>query len=83
MVKGDLEGIGDGGRVNSVRRHGAVLEKLVLEGSEGCGAVGEDELRDWKEAVLERLPPCVDVDWIFLRWRCGRRGRVFRHWSRA
>lgn len=65
MVAGDLKTICDSGRVDSERIGGAALKELLLQDSEGGGSVGEDELGDRKEAVLERLPPTAEVYWIW------------------
>lgn len=82
MIGGDLEGIGDGGRVDSERRRVDSLEELLLQGNEGGGAVGEDELRDWEEAVLEWFSTHVDLDQISRR-RCWWRVGGCRHLERG
>lgn len=74
MFGGDLEGLSDGGGVDSEGIGGrSELEELIFERSDGSGGVGEDEFRDWEEAVLEGLAASVECDWIFRR--CGGRRR--------
>lgn len=73
MVGGDLKGVGKGGIVNT-----GMGNEFLPELGERLNRVREDELGDWEESVLERLPTRMNKgigirvgDWIGL---AGRRG---------
>ena len=69
MLAGDLERFRHVGRIEEGgRATGDFLEELLLDGSESRGSVGEDELRDRKEAVLEDFSARTKLR------RGGRRG---------
>lgn len=51
MVGGDLKGVGKGGIVNT-----GMGNEFLPELGERLNRVREDELGDWEESVLERLP---------------------------
>lgn len=75
VVGGDLESIGEGGGGDTAET--ITTGEGLGEGDEGLGGIGEDELLDGEEAVLEGLPPWTKDEEILLRgslrWRRRRR----------
>nr|GMD44647.1 hypothetical protein Iba_chr10dCG2500 [Ipomoea batatas] len=61
-------GVQDGG--NGFEHEARVVRRDLkrlgngLRVNTGLRAVGEDELRNWEKAVLERLSPRMDVNWL-------------------